>query len=169
MKIFPIAFAVLAWVSLPEAQASDAVNSLQVQLSANKIFTDASGVERVLPAVSVRPGDIVEYRATYQNKGTKNMRDVRAMLPIPVGGMEYLPEASSPRLLRASVDGKHFDAIPLQRVIRLDKGKQQLQPVPLSAYRFLRWHLGDVGAGKSVTISSRMRVIAMSGMKGEPQ
>ena len=166
MKLLSFAFAMTAWILPPAAMAADIATLLDVKLDASKVVTEANGVERHLPADTARPGDIIEYRVSYQNRSTAIARKVQATLPIPVGGLEYLPNAVQPRMVRASLDGKRFDPIPLQRKIRLANGKQELQPVPTSEYRFLRWDLGDISTGRSVTVSSRMRVISSSERQG---
>jgi len=166
MKLSAFAFATVAWASTPAALAAHAAAPLEVKLTASKVVTEANGVERLLPADTVRPGDIVEYRAEYQNRGTDPARNVRATLPIPAGGLEYLPDGARPRAVRASLDGKRFDAIPLRRLVTLANGKQELRPIAQSEYRFLRWDLGVIAPGKSATVSSRMRLVSESGRQG---
>lgn len=166
MKLLPFAFAAAAWASTAAAMAADAATPLQVQLTASKVFAQANGAERLLPADAVRPGDIIEYQAVYHNRGSGPARNVQATLPIPPGGLEYLPDATRPRAVLASLDGKRFDAIPLQRRVMLANGKQELRPVPVSEYRFLRWDLGDIAAGQSAAVSSRMRLVSVPGRQG---
>lgn len=169
MKFLAFAFATAALASTQAAMAADAAAPLQVNLTAGKVVVQANGVERLLPADTLRPGDIVEYQAVYQNRGSGSVRNVQAMLPIPPGGLEYLPDAKHPHAMRASLDGKRFDTIPLQRMVTLANGKQELRPVPVSEYRFLRWDLGDIAAGRSATVSSRMRLASVVGLKGARQ
>lgn len=160
MKLFPFTFALAAWASLPAAMAANSAAPLQVTLTASKVIVQANGAERLLPAEAMRAGDVIEYQAVYQNNGAVSARNVQATLPIPVGGLEHLPDAARPRTIRASLDGKRFESIPLQRTVSLASGKKELQLVPASEYRFLRWDLGDIAAGRSVTVSSRMRLSA---------
>lgn len=166
MKLLAFAFATVAWASTTAALAADADTPLQVKLTASKVVAETNGVERLLPADTVRPGDIIEYQAEYQNRGADPARNVRATLPVPAGGLEYLPDGARPRAVRASLDGKRFDAIPLQRRVTLANGKQELRPIPLSEYRFLRWDLGVIAPGQSATVSSRMRLVSVSGRQG---
>lgn len=166
MKLLPLAFAMLAWATTSAAMAADAATLLQVKLTASKLVLLANGAEQRLPADSVRPGDILEYRAVYRNRGSVSARNVQATLPIPHGGLEYLPSATHPRTVRASLDGKRFARLPLMRSVTLAHGMKELRPVPLSEYRFLRWDLGDIAAGRSATVSSRMRLASASGRQG---
>lgn len=166
MKFLPFVFIMMAWAFSPAVLAAGAATSLQARLSASKVTIQPNGAERLLPADKARPGDVIEYQAIYQNHGTAPARNVQATLPIPAGSLEYLPDAAQLRTVHASLDGKRFDAIPLQRVVRLADGKPVMRPVPVSEYRFLRWDLGDIAAGGSATASSRMRVISASARLG---
>ena len=160
MKSLPFAFAMVALAALP-AMAIDAV-PLQMTLIASKVVVQPNGGERLFPAEAVRPGDVIEYHVITRNAGSAAARNVQATLPIPAGGLEYLADAVSARTARASLDGRRFEAIPLQRAVLLASGKRALQQVPASEYRFLRWDLGDIAAGGSASVSSRMRLASAS-------
>ena len=72
----------------------------------------------------------------------------------------YLPSTAAPVAAEASIDGQHFDAIPLKRHVRLADGSEVTRDVPLDEYRYLRWTLGDMPAGESRTVRARVRVIS---------
>jgi len=72
--------------------------------------------------------------------------------------MQYLPTTAAPTQALASVDGQHFEAIPLKRQVRLANGTDALRDVPYGEYRYLRWTLGDMAAGSSRTVHARVRV-----------
>lgn len=151
---------VASWL-LASAQvfAQQAGNDVTVALDASRIVAHAQGESRA-DAASAKPGDVIEYRAVYRNAGRSAARAVSATLPIPAG-TEYVASSASPRLaLRASLDGKRYDPVPLMRRVKRADGQTVEQPVPLAEYRFLRWDLGDLAPQKDSTVSARVRVQA---------
>jgi uncharacterized repeat protein (TIGR01451 family) len=126
----------------------------------NRVVTGADGKQTLQDGSYARPGDVLEYHAVYRNNGTKPARDLLATLPVPANGLEYLPKTAFPDGVQASLDGKTFATPPLMRTVKLPDGKEVLREVPVSEYRFLRWKLGELPAGKSVTVGARMRVLS---------
>jgi uncharacterized repeat protein (TIGR01451 family) len=146
--------ACMATLALP--LAAHAGDDVRVSLTAHRVTTTA-GKEVFAPADHARPGDLIEYRALYSNHGHAGVRQMVATLPIPAG-MQYVSGTAVPGAALASVDGQHFEPVPLQRKVRLPDGSEALRDVPLDEYRYLRWPLGDIGAGKSETVRARVRV-----------
>lgn len=159
MKISILGLAALSMV--PNAYASPP-SDVSVQLDVFKVTIAATGgAESFKPAGTVLPGDIIEYRALYRNQGTSVARNVEASLPIPPINVVYVADSARPRNAMASTDGTKFDELPLKRVVTKPDGLRQTQLVPLSEYRSLRWKLGDLSAGSSVTVISRVRVTSL--------
>ncbi len=127
------------------------------QLSAVKVTASADGKEVFAPAPSVKPGELIEYRVDYRNKGDESARALEVTLPIPVG-LEYLPSSAQPAGARASLDGKAYQAMPLKRMVKGADGKEVEQLIPVAEYRFLRWSASDLAAGKTARYTARMRV-----------
>lgn len=136
--------------------ASSAENNVSVALHAFKVVSTAAG-NKLVATEAAEPGDTIEYLVTYSNTGKSAARDVLATLPVPQGGMVYVPDTATPAVALASVDGKTFAPMPLMRTVTR-AGKQQQEAVPVAEYRFLRWKLGDIAPGASTTVSSRMRL-----------
>jgi len=136
--------------------ASAADNNVSVALHAFKVVSTAAG-SKLVATESAEPGDTIQYLVTYSNIGTTAARDVLATLPVPQGGMVYVPETATPKAVLASLDGTTFAPMPLMRTVTR-AGKQQQEAVPVSEYRFLRWKLGEIAPGASITVSSRMRL-----------
>jgi len=117
------------------------------------------GDKEQLEEVSViKPGDTIEYQATYRNGGSSVISGVLATLPVPEG-MEYLPvphQQLAPTLA-ATANGK-YGPIPLRKKISDVTGIAHIEVVPAAEYRNLRWMLGKLEAGKIVTISLRAKV-----------
>lgn len=136
-----------------------AAPDVRVQLEVVRVDVAASGAsEGFASAGAVHPGDLLEYRARYVNHGDALARDVEATLPIPADGVVYVADSARPRNVLASIDGKRFETIPLKRTVTLPDGRRQTEMVPLAEYRYLRWKLGDLAAGRDVTVVSRVRL-----------
>lgn len=150
---------------LPAAMAAPAVKAagddVHVSLAVFKVVQQADGKESLV-AGDAGPGDIVEYQVRYTNAGSTGVKNLLATLPIPVGGLEYLPAGASPANVQASLDGVTFAPVPLKRNVTGADGKAVVQLVPESQYRVLRWEIGELSPGKVATVRSRMRLSKFS-------
>jgi len=133
-----------------------AAGDVSVALIANRV-TMSQGKEAYIPADHARPGETIEYRATYTNAGSHVAKDVEATLPVPTG-LEYLPNSAAPVRLLASLDGKSYAPVPLTRQVKTASGKLEVREVPASEYRSLRWSVGDLAPHASREVKARMRV-----------
>lgn len=145
-------------------QAQTAVPAVTAQkpdiesvLTAKKVELADDKKERLIEAKTAKPGEVIEYVATYSNKGKTAVRDVLATLPIPADTI-FVRDTPRPATARASVGDGKFAAIPLKRKVKLPSGKEEEIEVPFSEYRALQWSLGELAAGKSVVVSARVRV-----------
>jgi uncharacterized repeat protein (TIGR01451 family) len=139
---------------------------LESTLEQHKVTKAADGRESLVPAASVRPGDVIEYAATYRNTGRAPLTGVQATVPIPPN-TEYVAGSADPENARASVDGVAYAAMPLKRKVVRD-GKTVEEPVPLREYRYLRWSVPQVGGEKSVTFTARVRVLDDASPRAPP-
>jgi uncharacterized repeat protein (TIGR01451 family) len=155
-RLFLLFFLTLAQFLGIAAHAAD--TGVDVTMQAFKVVATAKGTELVRTD-SAQPGDTIEYQVAYHNREKTPARDVVATLPVPAGGMAYLPDTAAPAAVLASLDGKEYAAVPLQRVV-VRNGRPVTEAVPASEYRFLRWKLGELAAGQSATVTSRMRLNA---------
>lgn len=126
-------------------------------LTVGRVSLAADGKEAISPADNAKPGDVLEYVATYRSKSA--VRQLEATLPIPVG-TEYLPGSATPGGARASTDGVVFAAIPLKRKVKQSDGKEAEQLVPYAEYRYLRWPAQDLAAAALTKVGARVRLIA---------
>ena len=131
-------------------------SEVKVVLSAHKIVK-ADGNEQSVSADKAKPGDVIEYVATYKNTDTKPATNVTATLPIP-HGMEYIPNTASPDHVMASIDDQHYAQVPLKRTVKDVNGKSMEELVPYSEYRSLRWQLGAMPGGATRDVKARMKV-----------
>lgn len=127
------------------------------KLAIFKVLARPDGKDVLEPTEHVKPGDVVEYQATYENQGKQPVKAIMATLPIPEG-MTYRPLTATPAAVSASADGKTFAPVPLQREVRLPDGRVEKRDVPYSEYRFLRWELEQIAAGKQKTVQARVLV-----------
>jgi hypothetical protein len=118
--------------------------------------------ETLAPLQKIRPGDVVEYEARYVNGAAKASQGVQLTLPVPAGGLQYLPVVvgATPEQT-ASLDGVRYEPVPLRRAVRQADGRLVMRDVPVSEYRFLRWNLGDVPAGAERAVRARMQLPAL--------
>lgn len=134
-----------------------ATGAVTVALQAFKVARTPDGREQLQSAARAKPGDLLEYRAVYANVSPKDVKNLQATLPIPAS-TEVLLDSVSPLGALASADGRTFAAAPLMRMVKMPNGTTQNRPLPLSAYRALRWPVGTLAAGKNVTVRARVRL-----------
>lgn len=140
-----------------DATAPDGASEgvVRVKLTQARVVVEA-GKEKLVEAEVLKPGDVIEYRAVYTNTSKETVRDLMATLPVPEG-LEYVAKSARasegvPAVQAATRDGK-YGAEPLM----VTEGGKKV-PVPLALYRVLRWQVGAMAAGRSVTVSARARV-----------
>jgi len=140
-----------------DAAAQRAPNAVETRLEARKVVAAADGKDTFANADQAKPGDVIEYVATYRNTTRQPIRNLDGTLPIPQQ-TEFLPGSQQPAQASASIDGLEYAPLPLTRKVQRD-GKTVDEPVPAREYRFLRWHADTLDAGKSVAFRARVRVI----------
>ena len=138
------------------AMAEGVVSVLTV---ARVVVKPGGADEQLVAAEQVKPGDLLQYTATYRNTGKQPVKRLAATLPIPAG-TELVAASPMPRDALARTGTEPFAAIPLMRKVRRADGQLVDTPVPLAEYRTLRWPERDLAAGASVATSARVRVIA---------
>ena len=132
-------------------------NPVESRLVARKVVVGADGKESLVAADAARPGDVIEYVATYRNTGKSAVRNLEATLPIPAN-TELVAGSVKPGSAQASIDARAFAPMPLKRVVHRD-GRQAEETVPLREYRYLRWYPGELGGEKTVTFAARVKVL----------
>ena len=132
---------------------------LAIQLTMKKVVADAKGNEKLVEAPNVKPGDLIEYTATYRNRSKQAITGVNGSLPVPAG-LEYVKQSAKPANALATADGSQFAAEPLTRKVKDKNGIEQTVEIPYAEYRSLRWDIGNLDAGKRSVVSARMRVAA---------
>lgn len=155
LAIFIAAMTVI--VTTTHAWAAHEPEPVNIKLTVHKIVV-VNGQEKKLPADTAKPGDLLEYRAEYRNTGNTPTPRIKAIVPVPAQGIEYLPGSASPAAVEASVDGRHFAPAPLKRVVTLPDARHEVRPVPVDEYRYLQWNLDALAPGAREVVKARMKV-----------
>jgi uncharacterized repeat protein (TIGR01451 family) len=152
VKLLAVA-AVLAAGPLHAQQQSP----IETTLEARKVVRAADGKESFAPAAAAKPGDVIEYVATYRNVTRRPVKNLEATLPIP-SNTEFVPGSPNPAAAKASVDSRAWADMPLKRKAMRD-GREIEEAVPVRDYRYLRWYPGELGGEKAMTFTARVRVV----------
>ena len=144
--------------------AADAGNSKEqapivVNLKQFKVVKDDKGEQQFVDAALVLPGDVIEYRATYANRG-KSALPIVATMPIPES-MEYIKESAQAKdgiAHTVALKDSQFSNEPLLRKVVTASGATLSQPLPYASYRYVRWDLGRLSPGNSIEVSVRAKV-----------
>jgi uncharacterized repeat protein (TIGR01451 family) len=130
-----------------------------INLKQLKVVKDEKGDQQFVDAALVLPGDVIEYRATYANRG-KAALPVVATMPIPES-MEYIKDSAKAKdgiAHTVALKDAQFSTEPLQRKVATASGATLSQPLPYSSYRYVRWDLGRLLPGSSIEVSVRAKV-----------
>jgi uncharacterized repeat protein (TIGR01451 family) len=148
------AAAILAAHAVPaHAQKPPVEASLEVR----KVVRGTGASEAFASGDAVKPGDVIEYVATFRNTTDKPVKNLEPTLPLPPE-TELVPGSPRPASARASLDSREFSVLPLKRKT-VANGRETVENVPYREYRALRWPPLDLAAGKSVTVSARVKVL----------
>jgi hypothetical protein len=156
-KILGIGLAMLSL--LAGGAMAQAPQDVLVTMEVKKVVKGDDGKDVLQSADEAKPGDILQYTATYANKAKKAWRDLEATIPIPPY-TEYVPGSSRPAGAKAGVDGQSFQAIPLRRKVKQADGKEVTQLVPYGEYRTLRWFAGKLSENQELKFSTRVKVLS---------
>jgi uncharacterized repeat protein (TIGR01451 family) len=153
----------VACVSAVHAQQS---NPIETRLEARRVVLQADGKEAFAGAEAARPGDVIEYTATYRNVASAPVRNLEATLPIPAN-TELVEASPTPAGVRASTDARSFEALPLKRKVRRG-GIDVDEVVPPRDIRYLRWYPGELPPGRTLSFKARVRVLDDRPATGPP-
>ena len=104
----PLVVSLMALSAVAPAAAAEKA-TLTSELQVWNVVRKADGAEALLPAQSVKPGDVLQYTAVYRNADSRAVSRLVASLPIPAG-TELVPASTLPREVQASLDGKVYAA-----------------------------------------------------------
>ncbi len=135
---------------------------LHGELTGLRVIHEYDGSERFAPAEDVQPGDLMEYRLSFQNKGAESLSGLTITGPVPAN-TEYVSwsaSGNSPHRYLVSVDGgESFEAEPVTRVQVAADGTRREVEIPPSQYTHLRWNPQlAIGPGQQQVFHYRVRV-----------
>lgn len=145
-----------AGLALSQMALTQKAPSLTSQLLAQRVDMVA-GKPVLSPAGEGRPGDVLQYSATYRNTAATPAAKLLATLPVPPG-TTLIQASAEPAQAMASTDGSTFAPMPLTRIVKQADGSTRKEPVPLAEYRALRWDIGALPSGASTVVSLRVRI-----------
>lgn len=155
---FQLLLALMLSASLAvKAQPVASAGGVESKLEVSKVVVK-EGKEQLEPASAAKPGDILQYVASYTNKGRAGVSNLEATLPIP-SNTELIIESIKPPGAKASTGGSVFSEVPLKRKVRQTNGAEFEQVVPAREYRSLRWYPGALAAGATVSFTARVKVV----------
>ncbi len=137
--------------------APGASAAISASLQAFKVVPQKDGTEKLASADVAKPGDVIEYQATYSNEGKRAATNLNATLPIPAA-LSYVPNTASPGGFLASTDAQNFAPAPLKRAVKDKDGKTVMVMVPFLEYRALRWNVKQLAPGADFKVSARASV-----------
>lgn len=152
-----LAVAMLAVAAPLHAQQQQPTGPVEVRLESRKVVAGADGKETFAPATSAKPGDVIEYTATYRNTTRQPVRGLEATIPVP-SNTEFVTGSQRPTQAKASLDARSWGDMPLKRKVVRD-GREVEEQVPVREYRYLRWFPGELGGDKTLTFTARVRVV----------
>ena len=155
MKNRSITFLVFALL----VTATAAFGQVKVDLKQFKVV-DVNGKQELVSTDKAKPGEVIEYVATYHNTGKTAVKNVVGTIPVP-NGMEFTPEPTqkAPDMAAAS-DGK-FGPVPLKHKA-LRNGVQVEEVLPYSAYRALQWKIGTMAPDQKVELKARVKLAPLA-------
>ena len=103
--------------------APAATAAITASLQAFKVVPQKEGADKLAAADVAKPGDVIEYQATYSNDGKGAATNLNATLPIPAA-LAYVPNTAAPAGFTASTDAKTFAPAPLKRTVKDRDGKK---------------------------------------------
>ncbi len=140
---------------------------LRSEMSAHVVTVAADGTEQYASAVTVEPGQIIEYRIKHRNTFGNALGDVAIVGPVPEQAVvdPSTLVTSSPAMLevRGELDpdrpGEEWSTLPAQRIVVLDDGSRMIEEARPEHFTAIRWTLSEpLHAQEQVTNTYRVRV-----------
>ena len=140
---------------------------LKSELSAYVVTTGDNGAEKIAPATSVKPGQVIEYRLTHTNTFDQAIGGVAIIGPVP-GESVFTPgtQTSSSNAvfeIRADLDpdnpGEEWSTLPAMREVIQSDGTRVIEEATPEHFTAVRWTiLTPLQNEQTVTNSYRVTV-----------
>ncbi|HLO87461.1 MAG TPA: hypothetical protein VK203_20995 [Nostocaceae cyanobacterium] len=149
------------------AQSPQKESALQLRLEAEKqvLTKDQQGKQQVnwqalKGQAVVKPGDVLRYTLSGENKSDRQLKNITVNQPIPKGTVYILKSVNANPTTKVtySIDGgRNFVENPTVQV-KLANGQVTTQPAPASAYTHLRFQVPAIAAKTTVKVSYQTQV-----------
>lgn len=160
---FVIRSTVAAMAMLPSLAAAE----LKSEMEAYVVTTDTSGIEQYVAAVTVDPGQTIEYRLRHINGFDNAIGGVTVTGPVPEGS-ELLVEQSASDVpatleVRGEFDpdsaGEEWSMLPAQRIVVNADGSRTIETAQPEHFTAIRWVLQNpMSQGAQVHHTYRVRI-----------
>lgn len=140
---------------------------LQSEMSAHVVTVAADGTEQYASALTVEPGQVIEYRIRHRNTFGNAVGGVAIVGPVPDQAVvdPATLATSSPATLevRGELDpdqpGEEWSTLPAQRIVVLDDGSRLIEEARPEHFTAIRWTLANpLQTQEQVTNTYRVRV-----------
>lgn len=134
--------------------------SVQGRMEVVKVVKDDRGGEKFLQAKKAEPGEVVEYRLHYSNRGRGPVRKLVIVDPVPWGVVCDPLSASIPRQAEVefSIDGgKSYRAWPIAP--ESDGSGKEVKPISPDKITHVRWIFSrELAPREEITVTYRATV-----------
>lgn len=115
---------------------------LESSMTAYRVLIDKKGNEKFQKTDSAAPGETIEYRIFYKNKGKTTVEKLTVNGPVPantyyVGGSDR--GSDSYNLLVTIDNGKTWEPEPVKRMKKMSDGTKKEVIIPPDQYTHIRW------------------------------
>lgn len=135
--------AILLLAAGPVLGASD--EPLVSRMEVLRVLEADDGSERTEPASEALPGDVLEYRLSYENRSDAPLRALVITGPVPAN-TDYVDDSGATRVASefvVSIDGgASYEPEPVVRERTLADGSVEEYVVPPREYTHVRWRSG---------------------------
>ena len=115
---------------------------LEGSMSAYRVTLNKQGEELFEKVDNAAPGELIEYRIFYQNKGETVVSNLKVDGPVPANTQYVAGSADGnvPYALLVSIDhGNTWEPEPVKRMKRMPDGTEQEVIIPVAEYTQIRW------------------------------
>lgn len=126
------------------------------------VSMDKNGKEVVEPTTDTRPGDLMEYRLTFTNRGESAVSglDIVDSIPLNTTFIGDSAQSDADSRFEVSIDGgRSFEQEPVKRIETQADGTQKQVVVPPEQYTHVRWVVEEVLDANGGTQQYAYRVI----------
>lgn len=149
MKIHPNANcrALIAGLALAMVAIPASAEALSSEFSFRVVATGADGKEQLVERSAVRPGEVIHYQISHENRTDAAMSGIVIAAPVPAGVILAIDSATTSVAavfevqadLDPEEDGLEWSTLPATRLVAGADGSLREEPLPASEIAAVRW------------------------------